>query len=285
MKRMRIEPTIRRAVVGFVVAGLLASGSAEAQRLSCGGHFITRGGRVPVRADSGSARFDPQHEDGQQPTIPEPVGMYRKRWDALVFNRHELGPRHFTQTRVLDRRTVPTIKVCVQSPTTSRTGERLEPYSNAPWWRENIRRWTGLSWNGEIKIAACTDDPQEGWIYVKAGDDGEAGNALARAVTYRESHPHDAGRWRWTEIFWNPFLVPDTLEDYFEALLAHELGHALGFSHVPRGSGYIMNSGPERGSFDEEMFYAQLAYRVGPRVRSPALYAAASRLTLTITTR
>ena len=29
----------------------------------------------------------PQHEDGQQPTIPEPAGMNRERWEALVFKR------------------------------------------------------------------------------------------------------------------------------------------------------------------------------------------------------
>ena len=59
-------------------------------------------------------------------------------------------------------------------------------------------------------------------------------------------------------------------EDQFEKVLAHELGHVLGFFHVFEG-GYVMGF-PEAAAWSaEESEYAQLAYRVGPNVRYPGL--------------
>ena len=272
-----------RLATGLLIVGLLGATPAEAQRLSCGGHRIHWVGGAPAASfgsagpDRGrpsgapGARFDPQHEDGQQPTVDEPAGMNRERWEALVFDNWQRTGYEGEETIVLDRAIVPTIRICIQLPDTSYTGERLAPYSDASWWREQINRWTGLSWNGEIRIAACADEPQEGWIHVRAGRPGEvADNNLAHANTMRQSHPHRVGRWLWSEIVWNPSDVAEQPEYYFEQSLAHELGHALGFHHVPPGAGYILNVSAE-GWSEEESSYAQLAYQVGPNIRSPGL--------------
>ena len=272
-----------RLVLGLLILGLLGATPAEAQRFSCGGHRIHWVGGAPAAsagpagADRGrssgapGAIFDPKHEAGQQPTIDEPAGLNRERWDALVFDDWEQKFYFGEQTIVLDRMVVPTIPICIQSSDTSNTGERLVPYSDAAWWRRQINRWTNLSWSGEIRIAACTDEPQEGWIHVREGKPGEVvDTALAHATSWRENHPHSGGRWLRSEIVWNPDHVPDTGESYFEQSLAHELGHALGFHHVPLGAGYIMNTSAE-GWSEEESSLAQLAYQVGPNIRFPGL--------------
>ena len=217
----------------LLVAGLLSSMPAEAQQLSCGGHRIQWAGGAPrgsakTTSDSDGkapgASFVPTHQDGQQPTIDEPAGLDREVWDALVFDTNDYGYFYVSQTVVLDRRTVPTIRICIQSPETSTTGKRLEPYSKPSWWRRHIRRWTDLGWNGEIRIAACTGEPPEGWIYLREGDPGEVPpDAGAHAVTRRDDHPHNGGGWLWSELVWNPDHVGRMEESFFEKLVAHEL--------------------------------------------------------------
>ena len=251
--RKKDQPTVRNRVhnmmkctlVGAVVAGLLVPVGAEAQN------------------------------DGDEPTIEEPAGLDRERWEALVFDAWEHYPG-VNQTRVLPRERVPTIRICMQSPDESKTGERLAPYATVSWWREQIEYWTGINWNGEIRIAACTETPSEGWIHVREArpDEGPAG-AVAFANSSRESHPHGAGRWLSAEIVWNP-EPPDYYEnepERYGSTLSHEFGHVLGFSHVPPGSGGLLTVGGGGGGLwdEKESSLAQLAYMVGPNVRYPGL--------------
>ena len=291
----------KRLVIGIVMAGLLGAMPAEAQRLACGGHRIEWVG-FTLGADFGRAQadqppptgslpgtdrarlggesgggYDPTHSDGSAPTIPEPADLHREVWEALVFDAQEnprpdapwgvpLGQR---QTLVMHRDIVPTVRICIQSPETSDTGKRLAQFADASWWRQQILEQTGLNWNGEIRIAACTDEPAEGWIHVREGRPGEVSNALAHALSRREFHAHGGGRWLWSELVWNPDYLQDHTDEGFESILAHELGHALGFWHVLLGPNYIDISGGPEAAREEIRSAGRLAYRVGPNVRYP----------------
>lgn len=294
----------RTRVLSLLLAALLLEAPpAEAQGWRCGGHTIEWIGGAPVagfglaipgdRTEAGDAAAGttsdgsadspgrgrvPAHEDGSQPAIPEPAGMDRQLWDGLVFNASDFPvgippdgrPPALRQTLVTHRTVVPTIGICVQGPAHSDFGKRVQPYANHAWWRQQIQRWTGLAWSGQLLVGACTGSPDRGWIYVREAARPLPFGVLARAGTVREEHPHFGGRWVASDLEWKQGLE-DVSEAYFEASLAHELGHALGFFHVPQSSGFVMSTGSTSTWPEEESSMAQLAYRVGPNVRYPGV--------------
>ena len=257
-------------VVGVVVSLFGFPTPTTGQHVACGGHHIHWIGGAP-RASLGR---EPQ--DHQPPVREEPAGMDRELWDALVFDAYDNSvmsqPLSDRSTLVLYPSAARGLRFCIQSADESHTGERLQPYSNASWWEQNIRRFANSSWNGEIRVAACTGDPPSGWVHIREARAGEVGaSRLAQATSWRRydvtALPHT--QWVSSEIVWNQDLVSGTREDWFESTLAHELGHVLGLWHTPPGSGFVMGNTRPRSWPDRERWMAQWAYAVGPNVQYP----------------
>ena len=126
-------------------------------------------------------------------------------------------------------------------------------------------------------VQACTGEPPFDWVHVREGgtDDFDASGAdtvaVAHITRYRDTHGAGVQLAR-AEIVFNPDRAPDLDEDDFEKVLAHELGHVLGFWHVPPASGFIMSRhvGDLTWS-EEERRLANLAYQVGSNVQYPGL--------------
>ena len=268
---------MRRAIT-VVVLLLLSPHSAAAQRLSCGGLMVDYDGGMPPMGLVADARGF-----GFAPTVPEPAEWTereRELWDALVFNGHE-RPEGVSDeaTRMIDRDVLASINICQQAPDVSDTGMLMEPH-DAAWWRQTIQWWSGQSWSGDYVRGDCADEPEDGWLHIRQGEESDPN--LAYATAYARVRRH----WSLTEVEWHaaeiviwPYLnwqLPNqhlASAELTEQVLTHELGQVMGFWHVPQETGFVMrrNSGADGGRTPKERELANLAYRVGPRVRYPGV--------------
>lgn len=282
---VRFGPLRIRPAAAALALALLAAPDAWAQGV-CGGARVQWLGGLPAAA------FDRAPGEHGPPTLDEPAGVDRELWDALVFDAYDspvanrATPDAMSGLPLEERRTVVVdegvlrgdrLHFCLQSADDSRTGARLAAYDDPAWWRRQIRRWTGHGWSGEVVVQACTGEPPFDWVHVREGetDDFDASDAdtvaVAHITRYRDTHGVGVQLAR-AEIVFNPDRAPDLDEDDFEKVLAHELGHVLGFWHVPPASGFIMakHVGDLTWS-EEERRLANLAYQVGSNVQYPGL--------------
>ena len=242
-----------------------------AAQFVCGGHFVTG-----VAARTAAADVD------RNALLSQPswfTARARKRWDELVYAAYDDVSAVTRPTALEDRRTlvlrdrsVPSITVCMEPSDATYTGERLAPYANEKWWREQFERWTGLRWRGDLQVNTYCQMRLFGVIVVEEGDpevDDLGDNTLASTfsrITF--------GGWSSSRIKWHPDNLRKASDFQVEVALAHELGHALGLWHTEPGTGFIMDAHvPTRRPTwpAQERDLAQLAYEVGPGVLYPGL--------------
>ena len=272
-------------IAAAVWLALLGASQAQAQGV-CGGARVHWIGGLPAAA------FDRGPRDHEQPTVDEPAGLNRELWDALVYDAYDHAAANRATLDAMsglpleERRTVVVddsalrggrLHFCLQPADGSRTGERLTAYDDPAWWSRQIRRWTNVGWSGEVQVQACAGEPPPDWVYLREGTpdefDASDDNAVAytRIARYRDTHGIGVQLAR-AEIVFNPERAPDLDEDDFEKVLAHQLGHVLGFWHVPPGSGFIMARHVDDLMWsEEERRLANLAYQVGSSVLYPGL--------------
>ena len=216
------------------------------------------------------ASLDSGSTDSLAPSISEPASLNRRLWEQIIFNTFDCPSPECEPvledrtTMVLTPATVQSLGICHPA-VDDAAGELLELFANEEWWRKQIRRWSNVEWTGPFRVGMCDGQPSAGWIHVRGEPLG--GDVAGTAQTERTADGRLEGAVIRMATDRDFYRTEHT--DSVEVVLAHELGHVLGFAHVEGGHGYVM-----RGEYlwnPEEPTLTQLAYRVGPGVRFPGV--------------
>ena len=220
--------------------------------------------------------------------VPRPAWLDDRLWRQLVFNEWEKPAGLETRrTQVLTCRQARTLDVYVRGT----FGDALV-YSEAgraswtPVFRMLIGDALGCSaFDGRITFGQGRRQLRDGRLNLElpsAADPGEFtgnySNTLAFARTWSYRYQDDSfAEWAYSEIVFNAnvdrneWLEEDIPGEYkFQRVLAHEIYHVLGFSHVSDPASLMHASYGSRADLDGgEPEHVLLAYRIGPGVLYP----------------
>ena len=128
-----------------------------------------------------------------------------------------------------------------------------------------VEQLTGEPYRGQV-ISGCEDRRQAEWITIVSAttrEEPRLAGACGMAEVGAYGAPGGSGAGR---MWFNENPNSSCTRAYFSRVFVHELGHAMGFYHVPNGFGYVMAKGeyPGRDDFTvKERQHAQHAYKRG----------------------
>lgn len=123
-----------------------------------------------------------------------------------------------------------------------------------------VEQLTGETYRGLV-VSGCEDRRQAEWITIVSAttrEEPRLAGACGQARVGAYDDGDGAGR------IWFNEECDSGATTSFRTGLAHELGHAMGFWHVPHGSGDAMDPSPDRDDFSiKERQHARHAYKRG----------------------